>query len=85
MAAVSRAFCQTPGRAGMCIGVLPSRSDYPNYRPKAGYPNEWVESCDPDASAQKRQGREVDTVAEPHQRAGVGRDHHAAGKPRHTE
>lgn len=47
MAAVSRAFCETPGRAGMCIGVLPSRSDYPNYRPKAGYPNEWVEIAIP--------------------------------------
>lgn len=47
MAAVGQAFCQTPGRAGLSIGVLPSRSDFPNYRPKNGYPNEWVEIAIP--------------------------------------
>lgn len=47
MAAVSRAFCETPGRAGLCIGILPAQSEYPDYRPKPGYPNEWVELAIP--------------------------------------
>ena len=41
MAAVSQAFFETPGRRGQVIGILPcvEGSD----RPKAGYPNAWVE------------------------------------------
>jgi uncharacterized protein (TIGR00725 family) len=41
MAAVSRAFHETPGRKGLVIGVLPS-SERPG-TPKPGYPNPWVE------------------------------------------
>ena len=43
MAAVSRAFAQTPGRRGLTIGILPAREDDPLRRPKEGYPNRWVE------------------------------------------
>ncbi len=46
MTAVSRAFAETPGRAGMVIGVLPCREDDPA-RPKDGYPNPWVEIAIP--------------------------------------
>jgi uncharacterized protein (TIGR00725 family) len=42
MTAVSRAFAETPGRAGLVIGVLPCREGEPS-RPKEGYPNPWVE------------------------------------------
>lgn len=42
MAAVSRAFAETPGRAGLVIGVLPCLDGAPT-RPKEGYPNPWVE------------------------------------------
>lgn len=41
MAAVSRAFAETPNRQGLVIGVLPLGDD-PPYA-KDGYPNEWVE------------------------------------------
>jgi uncharacterized protein (TIGR00725 family) len=41
MAAVSRAFHETPGRRGLVIGVLPA-GDVPG-TPKPGYPNPWVE------------------------------------------
>jgi uncharacterized protein (TIGR00725 family) len=41
MAAVSRAFHETPGRRGLVIGVLPA-GDAPG-TPKDGYPNPWVE------------------------------------------
>ncbi len=43
MAAVSRAFHQTPGRLGLVIGVLPSQTGDGIGRPQAGYPNAWVE------------------------------------------
>jgi uncharacterized protein (TIGR00725 family) len=42
MAAVSRAFAETPGRAGLVIGVLPCLEGDPT-RSKEGYPNEWIE------------------------------------------
>jgi uncharacterized protein (TIGR00725 family) len=35
MAAVSRAFAETPGRRGLALGILPSG--------KEGYPNDWIE------------------------------------------
>jgi uncharacterized protein (TIGR00725 family) len=41
MAAVSRAFHETPGRRGVVIGVLPA-GDVAG-TPKPGYPNPWVE------------------------------------------
>lgn len=41
MAAVSQAFHETPDRQGLVIGILPS--DAASIRPKAGYPNPWVE------------------------------------------
>ena len=41
MAAVSRAFHESPGRRGMVIGILPCEEN--SIHPKAGYPNEWVE------------------------------------------
>jgi len=41
MAAVSRAFHETPDRAGAVVGVLPG--DAESGRPFAGYPNRWVE------------------------------------------
>lgn len=41
MTAVSRAFAESPERAGMVIGVLPSAGAKPE--PEAGYPNAWVE------------------------------------------
>jgi uncharacterized protein (TIGR00725 family) len=41
MAAVSRAFSETPGRRGLVIGVLPA-GDAPGTS-KPGYPNPWVE------------------------------------------
>jgi uncharacterized protein (TIGR00725 family) len=47
MAAVGRPFCETPGRVGVSIGVLPAHSEYPHYRPKLGYPNEWIEVAIP--------------------------------------
>jgi uncharacterized protein (TIGR00725 family) len=41
MAAVSRAFAETVGRAGLVIGVIPSQDD--SLQPQSGYPNPWVE------------------------------------------
>lgn len=46
MAAVSRAFAETAGRAGLVIGVLPCREG-DSTRPKDGYPNPWVEIAIP--------------------------------------
>lgn len=43
MESVSRAFCESPNRAGLCIGVLPAESHEHPDRPKPGYPNSWVE------------------------------------------
>lgn len=43
MTAVSRAFCKTPGRQGVAVGVLPGRIDRGMHTPSAGYPNPWVE------------------------------------------
>ena len=43
MTAVSRAFFEVPNRKGMIIGVIPCKQDDPLCRPKAGYPNSWVE------------------------------------------
>ncbi len=49
---VSRAFCETPGRAGLAIGVLPAgalpagtlpASGREKAAPPPGYPNRWVE------------------------------------------
>ncbi|MHC4995685.1 MAG: SLOG cluster 4 domain-containing protein [Planctomycetota bacterium] len=42
MAAVSQAFCQTPDRRGLSIGVTPSTEDDPA-TPPPGYPNPWIE------------------------------------------
>lgn len=42
MAAVSRAFAETPGREGLVLGVLPATADDPAASPP-GYPNRWVE------------------------------------------
>ncbi len=42
MAAVSRAFFEVPSRRGLVIGVLPAAGPG-DARPKAGYPNPWVE------------------------------------------
>jgi uncharacterized protein (TIGR00725 family) len=41
MAAVSRAFVETPGRQGLAIGIVPS--DTGSTSPKPGYPNRWIE------------------------------------------
>jgi uncharacterized protein (TIGR00725 family) len=43
MAAVSRAFHETPGRQGLVVGILPCVEGDPQCRPKPGYPNRWVE------------------------------------------
>ncbi len=43
MAAASRAFAETPGRAGWVIGIVPGEVTPQGYRPRAGYPNPWVE------------------------------------------
>ncbi len=44
MLAVSRAFSQTPGRRGRCIGVVPTRHDSTRgYAALAGYPNPFVD------------------------------------------
>ena len=40
---VSRAFTQAERRRGICIGVVPCFSERERGRPKAGYPNEFVE------------------------------------------
>ena len=41
MAAVSQAFCETSGRRGLVLGIIPGSDD--GGRGKPGYPNEWVE------------------------------------------
>ena len=41
MTATSRAFAETPDRAGLCIGVLPGAED--STGSPGGYPNPWVE------------------------------------------
>ncbi len=41
MAAVSKAFYDTPNRRGLVIGVLPC--DESMEKPRDGYPNRWVE------------------------------------------
>jgi len=44
MTSVSRAFHQTPGRPGRCIGILPTRPDAAHgFAPLDGYPNPFVE------------------------------------------
>lgn len=44
MSAVSRSFTETPARRGLCIGVIPGEEDDSGmFRPKAGYPNPYVE------------------------------------------
>jgi hypothetical protein len=43
MTAVSRAFTQRPRTRGICIGIIPCDSESDRARPKAGYPNEFVE------------------------------------------
>src|SRR5215471_7197978 len=43
MTSVSRAFTRRPGRAGICIGIIPCESESERATPKAGYPNEFVE------------------------------------------
>jgi uncharacterized protein (TIGR00725 family) len=42
MAAVSQAFCETPDRRGLSIGILPCEEDDPS-QPKPGYPNPFIE------------------------------------------
>jgi uncharacterized protein (TIGR00725 family) len=41
MTAVSRAFQETPNRAGLVVGIIPCRDVATN--PKPDYPNPWVE------------------------------------------
>ncbi len=44
MSAVARAYCATPGRRGLSIGILPTVPDAASgYALKPGYPNPWVE------------------------------------------
>src|SRR5262247_2430350 len=43
MTAVSRAFSRRPRTRGICIGIIPCESEADRARPKAGYPNEFVE------------------------------------------
>jgi len=43
MNSVSRAFTRSPHRAGLCIAILPCRSERDRSTPKPGYPNEFVE------------------------------------------
>jgi len=43
MTAVSRAFTQHPRTRGICIGIIPCESETDRARPKAGYPNKFVE------------------------------------------
>lgn len=42
MAAVTKAFAETKGRAGLAIGVLSAQSEKGSFAPP-GYPNPWVE------------------------------------------
>jgi uncharacterized protein (TIGR00725 family) len=43
MEAVSRAFYEVPDRQGLVIGIIPGPDLGPDFAPKAGYPNPWVE------------------------------------------
>lgn len=43
MRSVSRAFTQARRERGVCIGIIPCRSERERGRPKDGYPNEFVE------------------------------------------
>ena len=44
MTETARAFCQTPDRRGLSIGILPSVAEpVRGFVPQAGYPNPWVE------------------------------------------
>jgi len=43
MRAVSRAYIRAPRRGGVCIGIIPCRSERERGIPKEGYPNEFVE------------------------------------------
>jgi len=43
MRSVSRAFTQAPRTSGICIGIIPCRSESERAIPKDGYPNEFVE------------------------------------------
>jgi uncharacterized protein (TIGR00725 family) len=43
MRSVSRAFTQVPRKCGICIGIIPCRSERERREPKDGYPNEFVE------------------------------------------
>jgi uncharacterized protein (TIGR00725 family) len=43
MNAVSRAFTQSPRSRGICIGIIPCASITERTKPKAGYPNAYVE------------------------------------------
>ncbi len=43
MTAVSRAFASVGGRRGMTIGVIPGKIEAGLHRPRAGYPNPWIE------------------------------------------
>jgi uncharacterized protein (TIGR00725 family) len=43
MRSVSRAFTESPGGRGICIGILPCASEADRSLPKPGYPNEFVE------------------------------------------
>lgn len=43
MAAVSKAFAETPERAGLCVGVVPAASIADPAETRPGYPNEWIE------------------------------------------
>jgi uncharacterized protein (TIGR00725 family) len=43
MAAVSRAFAETPDRKGLVLGVVPCIAEGRPEVAKPGYPNEWVE------------------------------------------
>lgn len=41
MTSVSRAFSETPNRAGLIVGIIPCKDEAAE--PKPGYPNPWVE------------------------------------------
>jgi len=43
MAAVSRAFAQTPARKGLVLGIVPCIDEDNPEVPKPGYPNDWIE------------------------------------------
>lgn len=43
MTSVSRAFTGAPRRRGICIGIIPCRSEAERTTPKDGYPNAFIE------------------------------------------